>query len=76
MTSALKRVDQAVEDLTKLAYAGNLKTGSNYTYNLRNNGVGLGSVNPKISKAFVKKTKAIAKKIAEGKIVVKPVVKF
>jgi basic membrane protein A len=76
MTSALKRVNSAVEDLTKLAYAGNLKTGGNYTYNLRNNGVGLGSVNKKISKSFVKKTQAIAQLIARGKIVVKPEVKF
>lgn len=76
MTSALKRVNKAVEDLTRLAYSGNLKTGSNYTYNLRNGGVGLGSVNPKISKAFVAKTNAIAKQIAQGKIVVKPVIKF
>jgi basic membrane protein A and related proteins len=76
MTSALKRVNEAVEDLTRLAYSGNLKTGSNYVYNLRNDGVGLGSVNPKISKAFVAKTRAIAKQIASGKIVVKPTVKF
>ena len=54
MTSALKRVDTAVTDLTKLAYAGNLATGRDYNYNLRNNGVGLGSVNPRISKAFVR----------------------
>lgn len=76
MTSALKRVNKAVEDLTKLAYSGNFKAGGNYNYNLRNDGVGLGSVNPKISKAFVAKTKAIAKQIAAGKIVVKPVIKF
>jgi basic membrane protein A len=76
MTSALKGVDQAVIDLTKLAYAGNLKTGSNYVYNLRNNGVGLGTVNPKISKAFVAKTQAIGKQIAAGKVVVKPEIKF
>jgi len=76
MTSALKRVNVAVQDLTRLAYAGNLKTGGDYTYSLKNNGVGLGSVSPKISKAFVAKTKAIATLIGEGKIVVKPVVKF
>ena len=76
LTSALKRVNVGVEDLTKLAYAGNLKTGGNYTYNLRNNGVGLGSVSPKVSKAFVAKTVAVGKQIATGKIVVKPVIKF
>jgi len=76
MTSALKRVNVAVEDITRLAYAGNLKTGSDYTYSLKNNGVGLGSVSPKISKALVAQTKAIGALIGQGKIVVKPVVKF
>jgi basic membrane lipoprotein Med (substrate-binding protein (PBP1-ABC) superfamily) len=69
-------VNVAVMDLTRTAYAGNLKTGGDYTYSLKNNGVGLGSVSPKISKAFVTKTKAIAKQIGEGRIVVKPTVKF
>jgi basic membrane protein A len=76
MTSALKRVDTAVEDLTKLAYAGNLATGRDYVYSLKNNGVGLGSVSPKIPKAFVAKTKAVAAQIASGRIRVKNVVKF
>jgi basic membrane protein A and related proteins len=76
MTSALKTVDKAVSDLTKLAYAGNLATQRDYNYNLRNNGVGLGSVSPKISKSFVAKTKAIAVQIAAGKIKVKPTIKF
>jgi basic membrane protein A len=76
MTSALKRVNNAVADLTKLAYAGNLATGRNYNYNLRNNGVGLGSVSKKISKAIVVKTKAVGVQIAAGKIKVKPIIKF
>jgi len=76
MTSALKRVDQAVIDLTKLAYAGNLATQRDYNYNLRNGGVGLGSVSTKIPKAFVKKTQAIGVRIAAGKIKVKPTIKF
>jgi basic membrane protein A len=76
MTSALKRVDTAVEDLTKLAYAGNLATGRDYIYSLKNNGVGLGSVSPKVPKAFVAKTKAVAALIASGKIKVKNQIKF
>src|SRR5205823_8811875 len=43
LTSALKRVDRAVEDLTKLAKSGKLKTQKDYVYNLKNGGVGLGS---------------------------------
>jgi len=76
MTSALKRVDKAVEDLTTLASQGKLKTGSNDTFSLKNEGVGLGSVSPKIPKELVTKTNAIAKQIGDGTIVVKPTVKF
>ena len=70
MTSALKRVDKAVEDLTTLAKR-KLKTGGDYMFNLKNGGVGLGSVSPKIPKAYVTKTIAIGKLIAAGKIKVK-----
>ena len=76
MTSALKRVNVAVEDLTKLAYAGNLTTARNYNYNIRNNGVGLGSVSKKVPKSLVAKTRAIARQVAAGKVKIKPVVKF
>ena len=76
MTSALKKVDKAVESLTKLAKAGKLKTGGNYTFDLSNGGVGLGTVSSKIPKAYVTKTMAIAKLIGEGKIKVKPTIKF
>jgi basic membrane protein A and related proteins len=76
MTSALKLVNQAVIDLTRLAQGGKLKTQRDYLYNLKNGGMGLGSVSPKVSKAFVAKTKAVGKLIASGKIKVKPEVKF
>ena len=76
MTSALKKVDKAVESLTKLAKAGKLKTGGNYTFDLSNGGVGLGTVSSTIPKAYVTKTMAIAKLIGEGKIKVKPTIKF
>jgi basic membrane protein A and related proteins len=76
MTSALKRVDKAVMDLTALAKNGTLKTGRDYTFNLKNGGVSLGSVSPKVPHAYVTKTVAIGKLIAAGKIKVKPIVKF
>ena len=40
-------------------------------FSLKNGGMGLGSVSPKIPKAYVTKTTAIAKQIASGKIKVK-----
>jgi basic membrane protein A and related proteins len=76
LTSALKRVDTAVEDITKLANDGKLKTGKDYVYSLKNNGMGMGSVSPKVPKADVAKTNAIAKLIASGKIKVKAEIKF
>jgi basic membrane protein A len=76
LTSALKRVDVGVSDLTKLANAGNLAMERDYLYSLKNNGVGLGSVNPKVPKADVAKTLAIGKLVGQGKIKVKPIVKF
>jgi basic membrane lipoprotein Med (substrate-binding protein (PBP1-ABC) superfamily) len=76
MTSALKKVDKAVEDLTTLAHQGKLKTGGNYTFSLKNGGVGLGTVSPKIPKAFVDQTNAIGRQIGAGTIVVKPTIKF
>ena len=76
MTSALKRVDKAVMDLTGLAKNGTLKTGGDYTFNLKNGGVSLGSVSPKIPRAYVLKTVAVGKLIARGRIKVKPIVKF
>jgi basic membrane protein A len=76
MTSALKRVDVAVQDLTRLAQQGRLRSQRDYVYSLKNNGVGLGSVNKKVKKSFVAKTNAIAKQIGAGKIKVKPTIKF
>ncbi len=76
MTSALKRVDKAVMDLTGLAKNGTLKTGGDYTFNLKNGGVSLGSVSPKIPRAYVLKTVAVGKLIARGRIKVKPIIKF
>jgi basic membrane protein A len=76
LTSAVKRVDVAVVELTKLAQAGNLATGRDYNFNLINKGVALGSVSPKVPKADVTKTLAIGKQIATGKITIKPIIKF
>ena len=76
LTSALKRVNVAVMDLTRLAEQGKLKSQRDYVYSLKNNGVGLGSVNPRVKKSFITKTNAIAKQIGAGKIKVKPILKF
>jgi basic membrane protein A len=76
LTSALKRVNVAVEDITRQAAQGNFKPGADYQYSLKNNGVGLGSVNKRVKKTFVARTNAIAKQIGAGKIKVRPIIKF
>jgi basic membrane protein A and related proteins len=76
LTSALKRVNVAVEDITRLASQGNFKPGADYQYSLKNNGVGLGSVNKRVKKTFVARTNAIGKQIGAGKIKVRPIIKF
>jgi basic membrane protein A len=76
LTSALKRVNVAVEDITKLAEQGRLRSQRDYLYSLKNNGVGLGSVNKRVKKSFIARTNAIGKQIGAGKIKVKPIIKF
>jgi basic membrane protein A len=76
MTSAIKRVDVAVQDITRLASQGRLRSQRDYLYSLKNNGVGLGKVNRRVPKRLVTQTNAIAKRIGAGKITVKPIIKF
>ena len=76
MTSALKRVDVGVKELTELAEQGKLKSRVDYVYSLKNNGVGLGSVNRRVSRLLVLKTNAIGRQIGRGRITVKPIIKF
>ena len=76
LTSALKRVNVAVEDITRQASQGKFKPKADYQYSLKNNGVGLGSVNSRVKKSFVARTVAIGKLIGSGKIKVRPIIKF
>src|SRR4029078_1130619 len=68
LTSAMKRVDTSVYDTIKRVLAGTFAGGTNTVFDLRNNGVGLGKVSPKVPPADVAKVKKIAKQIAAGGI--------
>jgi hypothetical protein len=48
--------------------AGKFAGGTNTVFSLKNNGVGLGKISPKIPKADVTKLQQIAKDVASGKI--------
>jgi basic membrane protein A and related proteins len=68
LTSALKRVDTSVYDTIKQVLAGTFAGGTNTVFDLRNDGVGLGKVSPKVPAADVARVKKIAKQIAAGGI--------
>ena len=68
LTSAMKRVDTSVLATIKQVLAGSFAGGTNSVFSLKNNGVALGAISPKVPKADVAKVRQIAKEIATGKI--------
>ena len=68
LTSALKGVDASVFLTVKAVLDGTWKGGRNADFGLDQDGVGLGKVSPKASKADVAKVLAVEKKIADGEI--------
>src|SRR6478735_8146722 len=67
LTSATKRVDTAVFLAVKAVKDGKFK-GGNVTYGLKDNGVALGKISPKVPEADVKKVQQIRADIISGKI--------
>jgi basic membrane protein A and related proteins len=67
LTSAVKRVDTAVYLAVKSVKDGTFK-GGNVTYGLKDNGVALGKVSPKVPKSEVTKVQKIRADIISGKI--------
>jgi basic membrane protein A len=72
LTSAVKRVDIGIYNTVDKVRKGTFKGGRNLVFNLKNNGVTLGKISPKLSKSI--KTKVLArvaflkKQIIKGKI--------
>jgi basic membrane protein A and related proteins len=67
LTSAVKRVDTAVFDAIKLVVDGKFK-GGNLIFGLKDNGVGVGKISPKVPQADVQKVMQIRDDIISGKI--------
>jgi basic membrane protein A len=67
LTSAVKRVDTAVFLAIKSVDDGTFK-GGNVVYGLKDNGVGLGKISPKVPKEDVTKVQQIRADIISGKI--------
>jgi basic membrane protein A len=67
LTSAVKRVDTAVFDAIKLVVDGKFK-GGNIVFGLKDNGVGIGKISPRVPKSEVAKVMQIRADIIAGKI--------
>jgi basic membrane protein A and related proteins len=67
LTSAVKRVDTAVYLAIKSVKDGTFK-GGNVTYGLKDNGVALGKISPKVPKSEVTKVQRIRADIISGKL--------
>ena len=68
LTSALKGVDEAVFRTIQSAKDNSFAGGTNAVFGLDRDGVGIGTVSPKASKADVAKLDAIEKQLADGEI--------
>ena len=79
LTSAVKRVDVGVFNAIRDAKAGKYKGGSNAVFNLKNNGVALGKISPKLKGKLrtqvLAKVAVLRKQIISGKIKVPTSVK-
>ncbi len=69
LTSAVKRVDTGVYLTVKAAKDGTLVGGGDITFNLKNNGVGLGKISSKVPAAYKAKINSLRDQIIARKIV-------
>jgi basic membrane protein A len=70
LTSAVARFDRGVFDIVRRRVQGKLTPGSTTVYNVRNRGVELGRISPKVPKRFLRKLEHIRRQIADGTITV------
>ena len=68
LTSALKRVDTSVYSTIQQVLDDKFAGGTDSVFSLKNDGVGLGKISPKVPKADVEKVQELEKQIAAGKV--------
>ena len=68
LTSALKKTDVGVYDTVLAASKGHFKGGKDLLFNLKNNGVGVGKVSPKVPKSWINLMNSYKTKIIKGKL--------
>ncbi|MDR0377357.1 MAG: BMP family ABC transporter substrate-binding protein [Spirochaetaceae bacterium] len=70
LTSALKRVDNALYDVSDMMRQGTFKGGSTLLYNLKNNGVGYATTGNHIPQDVITEVEAIKARIVAGELTV------
>ena len=70
LTSALKRLDVGVFATVEALQRGTFRTGGDAVFDLRDGGVGLGKISPKVPRAFLRQLERVRAQIAAGKITV------
>jgi len=68
LTSAMKRVDTSVYATIQQVLDGKFAGGTDSVFSIKNDGVALGRVSPKVPKSFVTQIKKISEQIANGTI--------
>lgn len=68
LTSALKKTDVGVYNTIVAASSGHFKGGKDLLFNLKNNGVGVGKISPKVPKSWIKLMNSYKTKIIKGKL--------
>ena len=68
LTSGVKRVDVGVYEAVKAVNDGTFKGGADLNFNLKNNGLAVGKISPKVPAAFITKMNALKAKIIAGTV--------
>jgi basic membrane protein A len=66
LTSGVKRVDIGVQDAIKSVQEGKFKGGADLLFNLKNNGMTVGKINPAVPKAYITEMNGYKQKIIAG----------
>jgi len=74
LTSAVNRVDVAVYSAIQRLVHGTFTTGGNSVFNLKNGGVGLGKISPRVPPAVLRQLGSVRRQIVVGKIHVRGVI--
>jgi len=68
LTSAVKKTDVGVEDVVESVANGTFKGGTDIVLNLKNNGVGVGRISPKVPKSWIALMNSYKAKIIAGSL--------